>query len=244
VTVRGLAYSSGCREMTGGWRPANSHPTTAAITGRPARISSTSSQGTCASVATRLPGCPGRDRGEGHRRAEHGPEEFGSVNVYRTNKVPATQTGGLAVRTADKALLTTLDAQILRGSFLNTATARYPAVVLGYQAAITLGIADPGQASRVWIGDRWFYVVGGGTLSGGAIGIAAGLYQRSKPPCFSPPKRCAQPDASQKSVGAGSRAACGAWRTGCPGRRRPVRGRSPAPAPRASRLVTYERGRG
>jgi putative ABC transport system permease protein len=74
--------------------------------------------------------------------------------------VPATQTGGLAVRAADKSLLTTLDAQILRGSFLNTATARYPAVVLGYQAAITLGIADPGQASRVWIGDRWFYVVG------------------------------------------------------------------------------------
>ena len=51
-------------------------------------------------------------------------------------------------------------ARVIRGSFLNPATARYPAVVLGYQAAITLGIAEPGQASRVWIGGRWFYVVG------------------------------------------------------------------------------------
>jgi putative ABC transport system permease protein len=86
--------------------------------------------------------------------------ELGSVSVYRTDKVPATQTGGLAVRAADQSLLTTLDARIIRGRYLNPATARYPAVVLGYQAAITLGIADPGQASRVWIGDRWFYVVG------------------------------------------------------------------------------------
>jgi putative ABC transport system permease protein len=86
--------------------------------------------------------------------------ELGSVNVYRTDKVPATQTGGLAVRAADRSLLTTLDAQIIQGRFLNPATACYPAVVLGYQAAITLGIADPGQPSRVWIGDRWFYVIG------------------------------------------------------------------------------------
>jgi putative ABC transport system permease protein len=86
--------------------------------------------------------------------------ELGSVNVYRTDKVPVTQTGGLAVRAADQSLLTTLDARIIRGKFLSVATARYPAVVLGYQAAITLGIASPGQASRVWLGARWFYVVG------------------------------------------------------------------------------------
>ncbi len=86
--------------------------------------------------------------------------ELGSLNVYRTDKVPATQTGGLAVRAADRSLLATLGAHIIQGSFLNSATARYPAVVLGYQAAITLGITDPGQASRVWIGGRWFYVTG------------------------------------------------------------------------------------
>jgi putative ABC transport system permease protein len=86
--------------------------------------------------------------------------ELGSLGVYRTDKVPATQTGGLAVRAADQSLLATLGARLIRGSFLNPATARYPAVVLGYQAAITLGIAEPDQASRVWIGGRWFYVVG------------------------------------------------------------------------------------
>jgi putative ABC transport system permease protein len=86
--------------------------------------------------------------------------QLGNLNVYRTDKVPGTQTGGLAVRAAGSSLLATLDARIIRGSFLNPATARYPAVVLGYQAAITLGIADPGQASRVWIAGRWFYVVG------------------------------------------------------------------------------------
>ena len=49
-------HSSDWREMTGGWRPASSHPATAAATGRPTRMSSTSAQGTCANVPPRLVG--------------------------------------------------------------------------------------------------------------------------------------------------------------------------------------------
>jgi putative ABC transport system permease protein len=44
------------------------------------------------------------------------------------------------------------------GRFLNPATARYPAVVLGRAAARTLGIDRTGV--NVWLGDHWFTVVG------------------------------------------------------------------------------------
>jgi ABC-type lipoprotein release transport system permease subunit len=86
--------------------------------------------------------------------------ELDGVNVYRTDKIPAFQTGGLAVRACDPVLLATLDGRVRHGSFLNPATARYPATVLGSQAARTLGIASLGQPTRVWLGGRWFTVVG------------------------------------------------------------------------------------
>jgi putative ABC transport system permease protein len=82
------------------------------------------------------------------------------VNVYRTDKVPAAQTGALAVRACDPALLGTLDGRLRHGGFLSPATARYPATVLGYQAAATLGIARLEQPTRVWLGGHWFTVVG------------------------------------------------------------------------------------
>jgi putative ABC transport system permease protein len=86
--------------------------------------------------------------------------ELAGVNVYRTDKVPAFQTGGLAVRACNPGLLGTLDGRLRHGGFLNPASARFPAVVLGYQAATTLGIARLEQPTRVWLGGRWFTVVG------------------------------------------------------------------------------------
>ena len=46
------------------------------------------------------------------------------------------------------------------GTFLNAATAHYPAVVLGAEAASLLGINDLANPTQVWIGGHWFTVVG------------------------------------------------------------------------------------
>ena len=86
--------------------------------------------------------------------------ELNSANVYRTDKIPSFETGGLAVRVADPSLLIALNGRLLQGVFLNAATSRYPATDLGYQAAKTLGITAITPATRVWLGSHWFTVVG------------------------------------------------------------------------------------
>ena len=80
------------------------------------------------------------------------------VTVRRTDYIPEEETGGISVSAADLDLLETLGATIRRGVYLNAATARYPAVVLGSEAAERLGIDRPGVS--VWLGDHWFTVVG------------------------------------------------------------------------------------
>jgi putative ABC transport system permease protein len=80
--------------------------------------------------------------------------------VYRSDRVPAFETGGIGVRAVDVSLLATLDGTVLRGTFLNAATARYPVTVLGYGAAQYLGLSRVGSQTRVWIGRRWFIVAG------------------------------------------------------------------------------------
>jgi putative ABC transport system permease protein len=82
-----------------------------------------------------------------------------TLTVRRTDAVPAFQTGGIAVQVADPHLPQTLGVPMLSGVFLNNATARYPAVVLGYGAAKTLGIAAAGRMP-VYIGGRYFTVIG------------------------------------------------------------------------------------
>jgi len=81
-----------------------------------------------------------------------------TASVYRNQFVPSGQTGGLAVRACDSALLPALAGSVWRGWFLNTATERYPVTVLGYEAAQTLGLGRPG--ARVWLGGHWFTVIG------------------------------------------------------------------------------------
>lgn len=80
------------------------------------------------------------------------------AHVYRTDRVPTGQTGGIDVLAADSALPGTVSARLADGSWLNAATARYPAVVLGSVAARRLDVPGPGV--RVWLGGRWFAVVG------------------------------------------------------------------------------------
>ncbi len=49
---------------------------------------------------------------------------------------------------------------IASGTWLNDATANYPAVVLGAKAAVHLGIGQAGPDRQIWLGGRWFTVIG------------------------------------------------------------------------------------
>jgi putative ABC transport system permease protein len=80
------------------------------------------------------------------------------ANVYRNDRVPKTQTGGLAVRAADSRLLTTLTGGMLSGTFQDAGSA--PVAVLGHDAALILGIDHIDPGTRVWLGGHWFSVSG------------------------------------------------------------------------------------
>jgi len=79
-------------------------------------------------------------------------------SVRRTDKIPEEETGGIAVLASDPSVRRTLGATMRKGTFLNAATSRYPAVVLGSIAAERLGVTRPGV--NVYLGERWFTVVG------------------------------------------------------------------------------------
>jgi putative ABC transport system permease protein len=80
------------------------------------------------------------------------------ASVRRTDLIPEAETGGISVLAADPELLGTLGGELAAGRFLNRATARYQAVVLGAKAAERLGVTATGR--QVWLGGRWFTVVG------------------------------------------------------------------------------------
>lgn len=80
------------------------------------------------------------------------------ATVRRTDLIPEGETGGVTVLTTDLDLLDTLHGSLAAGVFLNGATEQYPAVVLGATAAERMGISRANVA--VWLGDRWFTVVG------------------------------------------------------------------------------------
>ncbi|BBH66453.1 ABC transporter permease [Actinoplanes sp. OR16] len=75
--------------------------------------------------------------------------------IYRTDRIPAGETGGLALMAAQLDLLETVGAELADGVWLNGATARYPAVVLGATAAQRLG-----DVPAVWIDGRSYPVTG------------------------------------------------------------------------------------
>jgi len=73
----------------------------------------------------------------------------------RTDRIPAAQTNGLGVLAARLDLLKTVGATLAGGTWLNAATARYPAVVLGADAARRLG-----DVPAIWMQGRWWSVLG------------------------------------------------------------------------------------
>jgi putative ABC transport system permease protein len=86
--------------------------------------------------------------------------DLDAVRVRRSDLAPPFGTGGLSVRAADTSLLSTLDGQVARGSFLTEATSRYPVTVLGHTAAEKLGIADLSGTPRIQLGGHWYTVIG------------------------------------------------------------------------------------
>ncbi|MGH9249298.1 MAG: ABC transporter permease [Acidimicrobiales bacterium] len=82
------------------------------------------------------------------------------TSVYRNQHIPEEQTNGLAVNAARTDLLDTVTGTVAAGRWLDDALAQYPAVVLGANAAERLGISQTDGSVEVWLGERWFTVVG------------------------------------------------------------------------------------
>ena len=82
------------------------------------------------------------------------------ATVRRSDMVPESQTGGITVQATDVELLGTLRAALADGEWLDPARVDLPVVVLGSEAASRLGVGEVSDQVQVWIGDRWFSVVG------------------------------------------------------------------------------------
>ena len=79
------------------------------------------------------------------------------VTVRRSDVLPPTHTKGTVVMAAEPDLLATLGGTVAQGHWLDTA---HPTVVLGATAAEHQGVDLAHGDQLVWLGDRWFAVVG------------------------------------------------------------------------------------
>jgi putative ABC transport system permease protein len=87
-------------------------------------------------------------------------EDLDDLTVRRSDHIDKAITNALTVGATRTTLAQTVGATMRDGAFLNAATSRYPAVVLGATAADRLGIDRVGEGVQVWINDRWYTVVG------------------------------------------------------------------------------------
>jgi putative ABC transport system permease protein len=93
-----------------------------------------------------------------------------TANAYRSPLIPGVDTNALTVGAATLGLPAAAETSLARGRFLNAATAREPACVLGAAAAQLLGIDQIYAGERIWItptnasgapaGGMWLYVSG------------------------------------------------------------------------------------
>jgi putative ABC transport system permease protein len=83
--------------------------------------------------------------------------------------VPTAKTGGISIQAVDQDLLAVLGGSLADGVWLDDAglagtkpgaKAAYPNVVLGAVAAERLGVREVRGTQQVWLGDRWFTVIG------------------------------------------------------------------------------------
>jgi putative ABC transport system permease protein len=86
--------------------------------------------------------------------------EISDANVYRTDKIDEAETSGIGVLAARVGLRSAIGVDLSSGTWLNAATIRYPATVLGAKTADRLGVSHAGPETKVLIGGEWFTVVG------------------------------------------------------------------------------------
>jgi putative ABC transport system permease protein len=82
------------------------------------------------------------------------------AKVYRSEQIPEAQTSGINTYAARLDLPATVGATLSSGTWLNAATERYPAAVIGASAAQRLGIGSAGPDTQVIVGGVRFTVVG------------------------------------------------------------------------------------
>ncbi|MFD4373376.1 ABC transporter permease [Streptomyces sp. NPDC058486] len=80
------------------------------------------------------------------------------AHLYRNDRIAVGRTGSLDVLAAGSDLLPAVGGRVRKGRWLDASTEKYPAVVLGATAAQRLDVYTPG--TRVWLGGRWFSLVG------------------------------------------------------------------------------------
>jgi putative ABC transport system permease protein len=93
-------------------------------------------------------------------RSATGTGVVGGTYVYRTDRIPAEENNGISVLAARTDLPRTVGAGMASGTWLNPATSQYPTVVLGHTTARRLGISRATPDTQVWLGGRWFTVIG------------------------------------------------------------------------------------
>lgn len=86
--------------------------------------------------------------------------QVAGATVRRSSYVPSEITGGIVVEAAEPELLATLGGATASGRFLDRASERYPAIVLGAKAAQRLGIRRVAGLVQVFVSGRLFTVVG------------------------------------------------------------------------------------
>jgi putative ABC transport system permease protein len=98
-----------------------------------------------------------------------GVQDIGSVGgviVRKSPLIPPIETNALSVDAATLGLPAVAGTSLAQGRFLNAATAREPAAVLGAVTAELLGIDRIRPGMRIWVsgtggtGGMWFYVTG------------------------------------------------------------------------------------
>jgi putative ABC transport system permease protein len=85
---------------------------------------------------------------------------LGDVPAYRSPLIPSINTNALSVQATSLGLPRTVGTSVAQGRFLNAATVHEPVVVLGSAAAGRMGIDRIYPGERIWVGGRWFSLVG------------------------------------------------------------------------------------
>jgi putative ABC transport system permease protein len=99
----------------------------------------------------------------GQLRGVIGVQYTGTVSgasVYRSPLIPPIDSDGLTVTASSLGLPAVVGTSLAQGRYLNAATAREPVAVLGAEAALLMGIDRIWPGERIWVGGRWFYLVG------------------------------------------------------------------------------------